>query len=153
MIRGMKNLAPLIAFACLAALVVGSAIVLTDKLGLLGLIAVAGVVILGWLFATWWFADDQPAFAPGGDRSGRVTFVTVVKNALHDLIQITRPTWMRVWLNLPFCAVMGVDAVSMLQPDAQQAIWHNPYTATALIVLNLVARYGSTPAHAPVASR
>lgn len=149
----MKNLAPILAFTALAVLVIGSAIIFIDNFGpFVGTGLVAAAVGVVWLLCTWWFADDTPAFGPN-DGSRRVTFVDVIQNTLRDVSKITRPLWMRAWLNLPFVAVMGVDAVSMLQPEAQQAIWHNPYTATALIILNLVARYGSTAAHAPIASR
>lgn len=113
---------------------------------------ILAVLLLGaWLFVTWYHADDQPVFGP--NATGRVTFKTVVKNALHDLIEITRPVWMRVWLNAPFAAVMAVDAVSLMQEDLRNAIFGNFYGGIALVALNLLARYGSTAAHPPVAAR
>lgn len=149
----MNNIASLIAFACLAALVAGSAIVLTDKLGLIGLAIVGVVVVVGWLVATWYYRDNTPVFAPD-NTPGRVTFKQVVVDALHDIAALTRPVWMRLWLNLQFVAVIAVDAVALATPQLREALFiDSPIGGAVLVVLTLVARYGSTPAHPPIASR
>lgn len=116
------------------------------------LLLLAAAALLVWLFLTWYHADDEPVFGPASRE--RVTFKTVVRNALHDLQEITRPAWMRLWLNAPFVATMTLDAVTMLHPDLRQALFvDNWIGGGALILLTLLARYGSTPAHAPVSSR
>jgi hypothetical protein len=113
--------------------------------------AVALVVcaLAAWLVCTWYFADDTPLLAP--NQAGRVTFKAVLKNALHDLSELTRPIWLRVWLNAPTFAVIAVDAVSLLQEELRAALFGNFWGGLALVLLNLVARYGATPAHAPIA--
>ena len=128
--------------------------------GLAGVFVVSPVVALiaiglalgaGWLFAAWYYADPTPVLA-SGNEPGRVTFFLLLQRIFRGVGALTRPLWMRAWLNLPFGAVMAVDAVSMMQPELREAIFGNLYGGLALIALNLVARYGSTGAHAPVAA-
>lgn len=116
---------------------------------MLMILAIGFTVVFGWLFATWYFADDEPMFGRGSTT--RVTFKNVLANAVFDIVELLRPIWLRVWLNLPFVAVIALDAVALMQPDMREAIVGNHWGGIALVVLNLVARYGSTPAHAPVA--
>lgn len=111
--------------------------------------AAFALIALGvWLFLTWYFADQQPMLGPA--HAGRVTFKQVVQGVLRDIADTTRPLWMRVWLNAPFVAIMALDAVSLMQEPMRNAILGNAWGAGAFIALNLIARYGSTAAHAPV---
>lgn len=152
MIRIMKNVPAFIALACLLALLVGSALIAVSNFGLAGLAGVVVVAAIGWAVASWYFADETPLFAPK-TTAGRVTFVAVIQGFFRDCSEIARPVWMRVWLNAPVAAVVVLDGVSLMQDDMRSAIMANPYMAGAIIGLNLIARYGSTPAHAPVAPR
>lgn len=113
----------------------------------IAVVALAGVA--AWLFFTWYHADDEPVFAR--DNGNRVTFKIVLQSALRDLAEITRPLWLRAWLNAPFIAVMALDAVSLLQESLRNAIFGNTMGGLALVALNLLARYGATAAHAPIA--
>lgn len=114
------------------------------------LLLAASVAIVAWLVLTWYHADSEPVFGPASRE--RISFKTVVKNAFHDIVEITRPLWLRLWLNAPFAAVVVLDAVALLQEPLRTALVGNFYGGLAFVALNLIARYGSTPAHPPVAA-
>ena len=148
----------LIAFACLAALVAGSAIILTDNFGAYGFALVAAVVIAGWWFAAWWFADDQAAF--GKPLPGRVTFLMVVQNSLRDLRALAAPLEnlgrkaFALWVNAAnaaFAVIVSFDVYVVQTPDLKEAISSTPHGMWFLLGLNLVATLAArrvSPAHA-----
>lgn len=142
----------------LVSLIVAAA-VLVASFGLVGflfnspaitLALIVASALAGVLGCAWYYADDEPVMGP--DTPERVTFFKLLQRIFRGIGAITRPIWIRVWLNLPFGAVIAVDGVAMLTPELREAIFGNVYGALALVALNLVARYGSTPAHAPVPS-
>lgn len=141
---------PLICFALVAVLALALTAFVISRFGFVGALACAGVAIAGWAVSTWYFRDDTPLFAPW--TPGRVTFVEVLQGFFRDVAEIARPVWTRLWLNLPFVAVMAVDAVAMMTPELRHSLFLDaPIGGAALVVLTLLARYGSTPAHPPIA--
>lgn len=149
MIRIMtKTLLSLVAVAALA----GLATFLINSFGFVAAIAVGVVAVIGWAVAAWYYADDTPMLAPR-NTPGRVTFLQIVQDFFRDLVATTRPIWLRLWLNIQFVAVLGVDAVALATPEMRDTIMSSPWFAVAFVALNLIARYGSTPAHAPVMAR
>lgn len=113
-------------------------------------LALAAVALaLGWLVATWYFADNTPAFAP--KSADRITFKVVIKNALHDLAEITRPAWKWVWLNMPFVSVVAANGVILMSDQMRAAVFGDFWGGIVMVGAALLIRYGSTPAHQPIA--
>lgn len=105
------------------------------------------VLVLGWLVATWYFADDQPALGP--QTSGRITFKQVVQNALRDVRDIVTPTFRLLghlgrigWHNAALAAVGLLDVYAGLAPELRDIVAHDPRMWAVMALLNLVARFG-----------
>lgn len=143
------KISTLIAFACLTALVVGSAIILTDNIGWPGLVLVGLVVWVGTLVAKWYFADAQPVFAVA--TPGRVHFKDVVQRELrelHDVFGIGKLAgWARrVWIfwgprvtNTVLIALLALDAYVFQEPTLKAAIEQTQYGWALLLALHLFA--------------
>lgn len=147
----MTNAFKVIALLCLLALLAGAALVITSNFGLAGAIGLAIAAIAGWLVATWYFRDNEPLFGPA--TPNRVTFKQVVVDALHDAAALTKPIWMRLWLNIPFAAVVAANGVVLMDDQMRAAVFGDFWGGIVMVGAALLIRYGSTPAHPPVATR
>ena len=114
------------------------------------ILAVAVALALGWAFATWYSADQNPIFAP--NTQGRVTFKAVVQNAFRDTAEITRPVWKWLWLNVPFVAVVAANGVILMSDEMRTTVFGDFWGGAVMVGAALLIRYGSTPAHPPVQS-
>ena len=100
----------------------------------------AAALCAGWLFATWYTADNEPVFGPRTDR--RVTFKTVLQNALADVRDVLKLDIAIHWLvkNATALAVFASGLVSMADPTLRQALldaqWHGlPVGALTLLLV------------------
>lgn len=116
--------------------------------------------ILGWLVATWWFADDEPVLAPPG--KSRVTFKQVVQSALLDIAEIVAPVTnrtsciaRRLWAffgpRITNRALIATVFADMTIVAAGQDVWafmaDHPVLLLGVVAMNLLTPL--TPAGAP----
>lgn len=109
-------------------------------------LAIVAVVLLAWLIATWYHADDHSVFA--APKPGRVTFKQVVQNALRDARETAAPFFgwcRRLWLfwgprltNTVAAAVLALDGLIASTPDIKAAIMHSPYGLFVMLGVNLL---------------
>lgn len=114
-------------------------------------ILLAAAAVFAWLVATWYFADDEPLF--GHASAERITFKQVICNVFCDIAEVTRPAWMWLWLNAPFAAQVAANGVILMDETLRTTVFGHFWGAVALVAANLLARYGSTAAHAPIPRR
>lgn len=110
------------------------------------LLVVGFFLVLGWLVATWYHADDHPVLAPA--KEGRVTFKAVVQNALRDVRETAAPFFgwaRRLWLfwgprvtNTVGVAILSLDGLIASTPELKAAIMASPYGLPIILGVNLL---------------
>lgn len=114
-------------------------------------------IAIGWSFAAWWFADEQPALAPF--KPGRVTFKEVVLSAAADFAQVTGLAaaarhgqrlagyWLPRLTDRTMMAAIFAD-VAMAAQGQDVWLWlaEHRLVAGVVIAVNLLA---ATPRNAP----
>lgn len=100
----------------------------------------------GWLFATWYFADQTPLFAPG-TAPGRVTFKRVLEGVLRDVRDLLKLDVLARWAlrNIVSLAVLANGIFAFADPTLRTALlsatWNGlPLGAIGIMVVAWLAQ-------------
>lgn len=112
---------------------------------------IAAALVLGWLVATWYFADDEPVI--GKATRDRVTFKDVLVGVGRDVRDLASPVtgflhrrWRFVMANYSAGAIVLLDVYAVMDANLRDALmqvppgWAVAPAALILFGLNLAAR-------------